>query len=468
MVFSSLTFLYVFLPIVLIAYYIAPLKGKNIIIFLSGLLFYAWGEPFYVIIMLFSTVVDYTAGRLIDHFDNKPKMRTLFLLMSVVVNLALLGVFKYGSFIIQNINGLFGLQLFDPQLPLPIGISFYTFQSMSYTIDLYMRNIKVQKSIINFTSYVSLFPQIVAGPIVRYQDVANEIDDRTITMEKVSDGIRIFLIGLGKKVLLANNIGALWTLIKGMDISELSTATAWLGILAFSFQIYFDFSGYSDMAIGLGKMLGFEFPQNFNYPYLSRSIGEFWRRWHITLGTWFRCYVYIPLGGNRNGKLKTLRNLLITWLLTGIWHGASWNFVIWGLYFGILIILERLFLGKILEKLPAAISGAYTLLLVIISWVIFELENVPQILAYLKTMFFGSSVGFADAQSLYFLATYGIIFLICIFAATDYPKKLVAKIQARFPLLVQGVSPVYQLGLMLASTAYLVFATYNPFLYFRF
>ncbi len=468
MVFSSLTFLYVFLPIVLIAYYISPMKGKNLIILLSGIFFYAWGEPFYVIIMLFSTVVDYTAGRMMARFDDKPKMRTLFLLMSVTVNLALLGVFKYSSFLVQNINGLFGLQLFDPQLPLPIGISFYTFQSMSYTIDLYMRNIQVQKNIISFTSYVSLFPQIVAGPIVRYQDVANEIDNREITMAKVSDGIRIFLIGLSKKVLLANNIGALWTLIKGTDISEISTLTAWLGILAFAFQIYFDFSGYSDMAIGLGKMLGFEFPQNFNYPYLSRSISEFWRGWHITLGTWFRCYVYIPLGGNRKGKFKTLRNLLIVWFLTGLWHGASWNFVLWGLYFGVIIILERLFLGKLLEKLPALLSTLYSFVLVTIGWVLFEIESIPQILSYLKTMFFGSSVGLVDSQSLYFLTTYGVIFLICILASTDYPKKLIDRLHSRAPRLVQGVSPVYQLMLMVASTAYLVFATYNPFLYFRF
>lgn len=468
MVFSSLTFLYVFLPLVLVAYYIAPMKGKNIIILISGILFYAWGEPFYVFLMLFSITVDYTMGRLIDRFDDKPKLRTLFLLASLIINLGLLCVFKYSSFLVQNINGLFGLQLFDPQLPLPIGISFYTFQSLSYTIDLYMRNIKVQKNIVSYISYVTLFPQIVAGPIVRYQDIANEIDHREITMSKVSEGIRIFLIGLGKKVLLANNIGALWTAVKGMELSEISTVTAWLGILAFTFQIYFDFSGYSDMAVGLGKMLGFEFPKNFNYPYLSRSISEFWRRWHITLGTWFRCYVYIPLGGNRHGTLKTLRNLLIVWFLTGLWHGASWNFILWGLYFGLLIILERLFLGKLLEKLPAALSTAYSFLLVVIGWVIFETESIPRIFAYLKAMFFGSSAGFADAQAVYFIATYGIVFLICILAATDYPKKLVEGLQKNHPKIVQGVSPIYQLALMVASTAYLVYATYNPFLYFRF
>ncbi len=468
MVFSSLTFLYVFLPIVLIAYYLVPMRLKNIVIFISGVLFFAWGEPVYVLLMLFTTVVDYTAGRLIDKFDDRPKLRTVFLLMSVVIDLGLLATFKYSSFLIQNINELFGTQIVDPQLPLPIGISFYTFQSMSYSIDMYMRNIKVQKSLINYISYVSLFPQIVAGPIVRYQDVADEIDHRSITTSKVSQGIGIFLLGLGKKVLIANNIGALWTTVKATDISQLSTLTAWLGILAFTFQIYFDFSGYSDMAVGLGKMLGFEFPQNFNYPYLSRSVSEFWRRWHITLGTWFRCYVYIPLGGNRKGKLTTLRNLLIVWLLTGLWHGASWNFIVWGLYFGVLIIMERLFLGKLLEKLPAVLSTAYSFLLVVIGWVIFEIDSIPKILSYLKVMFFGSSVGIIDSKSIYYLASYAIIFLICIIGSTDYPKKLAEKLQNRHPILVSGIYPIYQAALMAASTAYLVFATYNPFLYFRF
>ena len=444
------------------------MKGKNIILLISGLVFYAWGEPRYILVMLFSTAVDYTAGRLIDRFDDRPKLRTLFLILSVTVNLGLLGIFKYSGFLVHNINELLGTSFAVPNLKLPIGISFYTFQSMSYTIDLYMRNIKVQKNIISFTSYVSLFPQLVAGPIVRYQDVANEIDERTITTSKVSQGVGIFLLGLGKKVLLANNIGSLWTSVKGMELSEISVLTAWLGILAFTFQIYFDFSGYSDMAIGLGKMLGFEFPQNFDHPYLSRSISEFWRRWHITLGAWFRSYVYIPLGGNRNGKLKTLRNLLIVWFLTGLWHGANWNFILWGLYFGALIILERLFLGKILEKLPAAVSTAYSFLLVVIGWVIFETESIPRIFSYLKIMFFGAKAGLADSQGLYYLSSYCIMFLICFIASTDWPQKLVQRLQSRHPVLISGISPIYQLALMLASTAYLVFSTYNPFLYFRF
>lgn len=468
MVFSGLLFLYIFLPIVLIAYYLCKPRGKNIVILISGIVFYAFGEPFYVLLMLFTTVVDYTAGRLIDKYDARPKMRTLFLVISITINLGLLATFKYSSFLLENINALLGLDGLKVNLALPIGISFYTFQSMSYTIDLYMRNIKVQKSLARYISYVSLFPQIVAGPIVRYQDVANELEYRTITMDKISDGVRIFLIGLAKKVLLANNIGALWTSVKGMEPSTLSVATAWLGILAFTFQIYFDFSGYSDMAIGLGKMLGFQFPQNFNYPYLSKSISEFWRRWHMTLGGWFRSYVYIPLGGNRHGTLKTLRNLLIVWFLTGLWHGASWNFILWGLYFGVLIILERLFLGKLLEKLPACLSTAYSFLLVVIGWVIFETESIPRIFSYLKVMFFGSKVGFADSQALYFLASYFVVFLVCIIAATDYPKKMMEKLLARHPYLMSGFSTVYQSALMLVSTAYIVDSSYNPFLYFRF
>ncbi len=468
MVFSTPIFLFVFLVVVMITYYLCGPKGKNIVILISGLVFFAWGEPFYLFLMLFTTVVDYTAGRLIDYYDDKPRLRTLFLVMSLVINLGLLGVFKYGSFVVTSINGLFGVQLFDPQLALPIGISFYTFQSLSYTIDLYLRNIKVQKNLARYISYVSLFPQLIAGPIVRYQDVAGEMESRTITMQKVSDGIGIFLIGLGKKVILANNIGALWTSVKGMELGDISTATAWLGILAFTFQIYFDFSGYSDMAVGLGKMLGFEFPQNFDYPYLSKSISEFWRRWHITLGTWFRCYVYIPLGGNRKGKLNTLRNLLIVWFLTGLWHGASWNFVLWGLYFGVLIILERLFLGKILEKLPKIVSTLYSFLLVVIGWVIFEIESVPRIFSYVKIMFFGSEAGIIDSQSAYFFLSYAVIFVLCAFGSTNYPKRLALRLHARFPALASGGYVVYQMALLVICTAYLVTATYNPFLYFRF
>ena len=330
MVFSTSIFIYLFLPITLLIYYITPKKGKNLIILLSGLLFYSWGEPIYVIVMLISTMIDYFAGLVMNHFEGKKLPRRICLIVSVVMNLGLLGVFKYSGFIAENINAIAGSQIIDinnmnffgidflPMNMLPIGISFFTFQSMSYTIDLYMGNVKVQKNPISFAAFVTLFPQIVAGPIVRYDDVAKELDDRSITIDLIYDGIVRFIIGLSKKVLIANSIGALWTAVKGTDISQVSVVSSWLGILAFTFQIYFDFSGYSDMAIGLGKMMGFHFPENFNYPYLSKSISEFWRRWHITLGSWFKSYVYFPLGGNRKGMPRTIMNLAITWFLTGM------------------------------------------------------------------------------------------------------------------------------------------------------
>lgn len=467
MVFSSLTFLYFYLPIVLILYFISPMKIKNVIILVSGLIFYAWGEPVYVLVMLLSTAIDYTAGRLIHHFDALPKKRTLLLLVSLVMNLGLLGVFKYGSFVIQNINALFGTAIPDPQLPLPIGISFYTFQSMSYTIDVYLRKIKVQKSFTTFASYVTLFPQIVAGPIVRYEDVEKEMDSRSVNVTLAGEGIALFVKGLSKKVLLANNIGLIWTQVKAMEYGELSALTAWLGILAFSFQIYFDFSGYSDMACGLGKMMGFHFPQNFNYPYISRSISEFWRRWHITLGSWFRSYVYIPMGGNRCGILKQLRNLLVVWFLTGLWHGASWNFILWGLYFGLLIILERLFLGKILEKIPAFFSTLYTFFLVVIGWVLFEIEDLGQVLVFIKAMF-GATGTAMDSTGLYLLMSNALLFALCIFASTQLFSKLLERLKTLSASFVMYSAPVFQLVLMLACTVYLVDATYNPFLYFRF
>ncbi len=467
MVFSSLTFLYFFLPIVLALYFAVPKKAKNIVLFISGFIFYAWGEPFYIIIMIISTLIDYTAGRFMDKYDDREKMRTVFLLVSVIMNLSLLAVFKYSSFFITNINLLFGTSFTDPNLPLPIGISFYTFQSMSYTIDLYMRNIKVQKNIINFTSYVTLFPQLVAGPIVRYEDVANEIDHRTITSSKIAEGIGIFVKGLGKKVILANNIGLVWAQVKAMGYDNISVATAWIGILAFTFQIYYDFSGYSDMAIGLGKMFGFNFPQNFNYPYVSKSISEFWRRWHITLGSWFRSYVYIPLGGNRKGLPRTIMNLLIVWVLTGFWHGASWNFVFWGLYFGILIIIERLGWGKVLAKLPAIVSRLYTFILVVIGWVFFDIDGMKPAFNYLKAMF-GSNGVVIDTTAKYLIGTSLLIFVICIIASTEIIKKIYTKLNSLDGNVIQYAIPVFQLIIMLISTAFLVNATYNPFIYFRF
>lgn len=430
---------------------------------MSGLFFYAWGEPVYVVIMIFSSFIDYAAGLIIDKYDDNQKKRTAALLVSLIINLGLLGVFKYSGFF----AGIFGIEI--KQLPLPIGISFYTFQSMSYTIDMYMRKIKVQRSFLNFATYVSLFPQIVAGPIVRYEDVQNEIDSRKTNIFLLGEGAGIFVRGLSKKVLLANNIGLLWTEIKGMEYSELSAATAWIGILAFTFQIYYDFSGYSDMAVGLGKMLGFNFPENFDHPYISRSVSEFWRRWHITLGSWFKSYVYIPLGGNRCGKLKTLRNTLIVWGLTGFWHGASWNFIIWGLYFGGFIILEKIWLGKKLERLPSLLSIFYTFFIVVIGWVLFDTANLSSAGEFYKAMFGGNGKLF-DSIAFYELKNYALIFLLCIIGSGNFMKNLYDKLKRSFSMskVLSNVMPLVQTAMMLICTAFLVDASYNPFLYFRF
>nr|WP_283242862.1 MBOAT family O-acyltransferase [Fumia xinanensis] len=416
--------------------------------------------------MILSTLIDYTAGRLMDFWNDDEKRRKILLICSVAMNLGLLAVFKYSSFIIDNINALFHGGIPDPQLPLPIGISFFTFQSMSYTIDLYRRQIKVQKNFINFGAYVTMFPQIVAGPIVRYQDVSKELESRSITVGETADGIGLFTRGLAKKLLLANNIGLLWAQVREMPIDAVPAATAWLGILAFAFQIYFDFSGYSDMACGIGKMLGFHFPQNFNLPYTAKSITDFWRRWHITLSTWFKEYLYIPLGGNRSGTVRTIRNLLIVWVLTGFWHGASWNFVCWGLYFGVLLVLERFVYGKILNKLPSFVRQLYTFVLVVFSWVLFEMETLGDVGRYLQAMFGGA--GFADSRSIYLLRSYFLLFLLCIFASGSWGKKVYSQFSNRWPARAQALLPVSVILLMAVCTAYLVNATYNSFLYFRF
>lgn len=486
MVFSQLTFLYYFLPIVMIVYFFASDKIRNVLIFITGLLFYAWGEPFYVCLMLLSTAIDYTAGRLMAKYDDDNKKRKICLIVSVCMNVGLLAIFKYSDFLIDSFNGVFGTSVTNPvvlvnkalnslyplglnekRVELPIGISFYTFQSMSYTIDLYLRNIKVQKSFLNFASYVSLFPQIVAGPIVRYEDVANELESRTVNIAKISAGIGLFVKGLAKKVLLANNIGMVWTQIKAMDYSTISVATAWLGIIAFAFQIYFDFSGYSDMATGLGKMLGFEFPKNFDHPYISKSISEFWRRWHITLGSWFRSYVYIPLGGNRNGNFKTYRNLFITWALTGLWHGASWNFILWGLFFGVLIIIERLGFGKILEKLPSAVSMLYTFVMVLFGWVLFDTDTLADAGRYYAAMF-GAGGSLVDSYARYTIASNAVMLTLCILISGGLGSRLISFCEEKNKRASAVAGVAVKIGGLLICTAYLVGATYNPFLYFRF
>lgn len=464
MVFSDSVFLFMFLPLTLAVYYAVPFAFKNTVLFLTGLLFYAWGEPVYVLIMLLSTAIDYCAGRLMDRFDSNKKIRKATLLVSVVMNLSLLGIFKYGSFFIGSVNGIFGSAIPDPGLPLPIGISFFTFQSMSYTIDLYRRNIKVQKNFIDFAAFVTMFPQIVAGPIVRYEDVSAQLACRRIDLRSMSDGITRFICGMCKKVLIANSIGALWTDVKAQDYASMPAATAWLGIAAFTLQIYFDFSGYSDMAIGLGKMLGFDFPENFRYPYNSKSVAEFWRRWHITLGDWFKSYVYFPLGGSRGSTAATIRNTLIVWLLTGLWHGASWNFILWGLYYGVLIILEKFVFRRLLERTPSALRHTLTMLAVVFGWVIFEITSPASELEFVKAMLgFGGS--FANSFTLNALHNYAVTFIAAIAISTGIPLKICKKLPEKR---ADTLSLVGEAAGMTACIACLVDSGYNPFLYFNF
>lgn len=468
MVFSSVLFLFYFLPLVLIIYFLSPDRFKNLILFLCSIFFYAWGEPIYVWLIILSTILDFTCGKEIGKSkekNQKAKAR-LWLFISIFANLGILSFFKYGDFIILNINSLLDINIGLMNLALPIGISFYTFQTMSYTIDVYREEVEVQKNFISFGSYVALFPQLIAGPIVRYKTIEKELNDRVVSLDSISQGITRFIVGLGKKVLIANNIGLVWDTVYKSDIASLSILTSWIGIIAFALQIYFDFSAYSDMAIGLGKIFGFEFLENFNYPYTSRSITEFWRRWHISLGTWFKEYVYIPLGGNRGGIITHLRNILLVWFLTGFWHGASWNFIYWGMFFGVLLILEKLFLRNIVKKLPKVIGLSYTLLAVLVSWVIFSFESTNAILEYLKVMFLGNRVMF-DNLSIYLLLTNLPLFIIGLVGSTPYPKELWLRLRGR--LRIEGVAEnIYLVFILTLSIAYLVDQSFNPFLYFRF
>ncbi|MEK5463840.1 MBOAT family protein [Paenibacillus sp. FSL R7-0210] len=468
MVFSSLIFVFLFLPVTLLIYYISPMRIRNAVLLAASLIFYAWGEPVYIFLMIFSTVFDYVNGVLIDRYRHRKVIARGVLILSMMGSLGILGFFKYAGFVFDNINSLFNLHLQAADLPLPVGISFYTFQTMSYVIDIYRGKVSVQKNLISFGAYVTMFPQLVAGPIVKYEDIAGQLAKRTVTLERFGEGAELFIRGLAKKVLLANNIGLLWTSVKAVPAGELSVLSAWLGIVAFTFQIYFDFSGYSDMARGLGRMFGFEFMKNFDYPYISRSITEFWRRWHISLGAWFREYIYIPLGGNRAGKLKQLRNLAVVWFITGLWHGASWNFIIWGLYFGLFVTLEKLILLKQLQRLPVLVSHVYTLMIVIIGWVFFEFEQLPAALTFIGTMFGAGTHGFADNRALYDLSGNALLLLILTVCATPLPGKALARIRTRFARSGTIATLVIYCIFIVASTAYLVNATYNPFLYFRF
>ena len=467
MVFSSTVFICVYLPLVLAGYYICPKRWRNLFLLAVSLVFYAWGEPVYVLLMMFSIAINYVAGILINRQDDEKKKK-IILAVSVVVDLGLLGVFKYTDFVLESINKAFGANIDLLYLALPIGISFYTFQAMSYTIDVYRGNVKVQKNLIDFGMYITMFPQLIAGPIVRYSDVEEQLHERSVDVKQFSEGICRFTVGLGKKVLLANQIGAVWNEAYSLG-GESSVLMAWIGALAFTFQIYFDFSGYSDMAIGMGKMLGFKFPENFNYPYQSVSITDFWRRWHMTLSSWFKEYLYIPLGGNRKGKKRQILNLLIVWSLTGLWHGAGWNFLMWGVYYFILLTIEKLFLLKKLDKAPKALQHVYALLLIVIGWVIFACDDVHVLLSYLGSMF--GANGFIGGMDIYYLTTRAVMFVILALASTQLPDKLFNKALSGPNVSEKTAFCVRAAGcllLLVVSMAFLIGDSYNPFLYFRF
>ena len=465
MLFSSLSFLYYFLPCVLIIYFLAPKKLKNSVLLLSSLFFYAWGEPKYVLLMLLAILCGYLFALLIERYRGR-RLSRLFLILSVSLSAAMLGFFKYADFFIQNFNAVTGLSLPLLRIALPIGISFYTFQLISYTVDVY-RGVPAQRSFIDLAAYISLFPQLIAGPIVRYSQIAEQLSSRRHSLDKAALGIRRFILGLGKKVLIANAMGQLCQIFSASQ--DKSVLFFWLYAIANMLHIYFDFSGYSDMAIGLGKLFGFDFPENFNYPYISRSVTEFWRRWHISLGSWFRDYVYIPMGGNRVSRPRWLLNLLTVWLLTGFWHGAAWNFIVWGLFFAVFLILEKLWLLKHLEKAPV-LGRFYVLFTVMLSFIIFSAENMGQALSSLSSLFGAGGLPLLSAEFLYYLKSYAVLLLIAVVGATPLPRLLLQRLGIRpGGEKLRNLLEVPALLLILAlSTAYLVDGSFNPFLYFRF
>ncbi|WP_294367743.1 MBOAT family O-acyltransferase [uncultured Clostridium sp.] len=458
MVFSSILFIFRFLPIAMGIYFLTPKKLKNLSLLILSLIFYSWGEPRYFLLMIASIFVDYFISINIEKNNKNKKIKILLLAISIIFNVGILFFFKYINFFIENINSIFNMSLNNVKITLPLGISFYTFQTMSYTIDVFLGKVKAEKNIINFGAFVCLFPQLIAGPIVKYIDISKELKNRDINLDEIQEGIRLFILGLGSKVLIANNIGGLWNEVETMGFNNISTILAWMGIIAFSLQIYFDFNGYSLMAIGLGKILGFNFPNNFNYPYESRSITEFWRRWHITLGQWFKQYVYIPLGGNRLGRARTYFNLFIVWFLTGLWHGASYNFILWGLYFFILICIEKNGLLNLLNK-HKLISHIYTIFFILVGWVLFAVIDLNQIINFFKKMFIFN----AGNEWIYYLRNYIITYTIAIIFSTSFLKKIYNKFVKS-----NIVDTIILITIFLLSIAYLVDSSYNPFLYFRF
>lgn len=468
MLFSSIVFLFTFLPAVMILYYLLPVRFRNVILLLASLVFYAWGEPVYLFLMLLSILFNYFSGLDIARNLQDKRAAKRSLIFNLIINLAVLGFFKYEGFVLDTLNGILPVHISYHALPLPIGISFYTFQILSYIIDVYRGNVKVQTNLPNFALYVTMFPQLIAGPIVQYADVDEQLASREVSWTKFGEGSMYFIRGLAKKVLLANTSGMIFTEVSGLAKDNIAVMTAWLGAFAYMFQIYFDFSGYSDMAIGLGKMFGFEFNMNFNYPYVSKSITEFWRRWHISLSSWFRDYVYIPLGGNRVSKIKHIRNLLIVWFLTGLWHGAAWNFVAWGLYYGVILIIEKYLLSQVLDRLPDVVRHIYSIVLVVIGWVLFFSSSFGQAADYIRVMFGAGAHGFADRESMYLLTSNLILWLILIFGSTPL-------VHFRYEHMLRSkkwnttiINSVVYAALFIVCIAYLVTETYNPFLYFRF
>ncbi len=468
MVFSSLIFIFIFLPLVLVSYYIVPKRFKNTIILLASLIFYAWGEPVYVLLIIVSILINYFGALLIrKYISDKEKSKFIFITV-LLIDISVLFFFKYYGFAIESLGSILGVNLQVKSIALPLGVSFYTFQQISYIADIYMQRVKPQKNLIDFAAYITMFPQLIAGPIVNYNDIYKQLANRKESISKFGEGVQRFIIGLGKKVILANNIGLIWSQVKEIPLNDLSVVLAWIGIIAFTLQIYFDFSGYSDMAIGLAKMFGFDFLENFDYPYISKSITEFWRRWHMSLGGWFREYIYIPLSGNKKGTLIQVRNLFVVWFATGLWHGASTNFIVWGLYFGVILLIEKLYLKDLLKRIPTIFSHIYTLIIVIIGWVIFDMNTLPAAGHYIKIMFgLGSNI-FIDNMAKYILSTNFIILLLGLICSTklikNYTNKLKSTLKEKDVFLVASIN----LLILIISTAYLVGASYNPFLYFRF
>ena len=461
MVFSSLNFLFIFLPVTLAVYLLVPFRAKNVVLLIASIIFYAWGEPVYVILMLLNIAFNYVTGLRFET-ARAGKERKKVLVLGITVNLLLLGFFKYSGFLVSTFDHIFGTQIAWKGVALPIGISFYTFQALSYVIDAYRGNVQVQHNIIDFATYITMFPQLIAGPIVKYSQIEKQLKHRTLTVAKMGAGMERLILGLSKKVILANNLGALYASIQAMD--QRSVMTAWLGAAAYTLQIYFDFSGYSDMAIGMGRMLGFEFPENFDHPYLAVSITSFWRKWHMTLSGWFRDYVYIPLGGNRKGTFRHILNIMIVWMLTGLWHGAGWNFVLWGVYYGVLLIIEKYILIPKCSNVPGVVKHIYTMFLVNFGWVMFSNTDFSLMAGYIGNMFGAGGTVFADAAFLYYMKSSLILIILAVICSGTSVRRLLYRLSRKSSVAAVCVYAV----LFLVCTALLVYGSYNPFLYFRF